>query len=128
MYTHVHPSCVWHAHTQVLGIADPASVLKGVPLGVDTFDSCFPTRVGRHGTLLTRDGPLNLKSASYRRDFGPVDPRMPHTLPGEVSRAYLHHLFRMKEPLYATLASMHNVAHMTTLMAELRQAILADEL
>ena len=53
---------------------------------------------------------------------------MPHTLPGEVSRAYLHHLFRMKEPLYATLASMHNVAHMTTLMAELRQAILADEL
>ena len=57
MYAHVHP-------------ADPcmcmASVLKGVPLGVDTFDSCFPTRVGRHGTLLTRDGPLNLKSASYR--------------------------------------------------------------
>ena len=42
----------------LLGIADPASVMAAAPLGVDTFDSCFPTRVARHGTLLTREGPF----------------------------------------------------------------------
>ena len=45
-----------------------------------------------------------------------------------VSRAYLHHLRRMREPLYETLASMHNVRFMTHLMGELRQRILNDEI
>lgn len=32
--------------------------------GCDTFDSCYPTRVGRHGTMLTADGPLRVVSAA----------------------------------------------------------------
>ena len=46
----------------------------------------------------------------------------------EASRAYLHHLCRMREPLFHTLASMHNIQYMTTLMRECRQRILADDL
>jgi queuine tRNA-ribosyltransferase len=34
----------------LLGIGDPTSVAAAVPLGIDTFDSCLPTRVARHGT------------------------------------------------------------------------------
>lgn len=109
----------------LLGIADPESVLTATPLGVDTFDSCFPTRVARHGTLLTRAGPVHIRQGKYRNQFGPIDPTMP-TL--ECSRAYLHHLNRMHEPLFDTLASMHNIQFMTTLMAELRERILADDL
>jgi queuine tRNA-ribosyltransferase len=109
----------------LLGIADPRSVESIVPLGVDTFDSCYPTRVARHGTLLTRDGKLHIGQGKYRSQFGPIDPAMP-TL--DCSRAYLHHLYRMNEPLYQTLASMHNVRYMTTLMAELRERIRADDL
>ena len=109
----------------LLGIADPSSVADGVPLGVDTFDSCYPTRVARHGNLFTRDGGINIKSTRHQADYGPVDPAVPTV---QCSRAYLHHLFRMKEPLYTTLASMHNVAFMNALMAELRQRVLADEI
>ncbi len=107
------------------GIADPESVRGAVPFGIDTFDSCFPTRVARHGTLLTRRGNLHIGSGKYRRDFGPIDPDGPRTL--DCSRAYLHHLRKMKEPLYETLASLHNVMHMNQIMAELRQQICADE-
>lgn len=37
--------------------------LQLVTYGCDTFDSCYPTRVGRHGTMLTKDGPLRVVSA-----------------------------------------------------------------
>ena len=53
----------------LLGIADERSILAAVPLGVDTFDSCFPTRLARHGTLLTKNGKLHVAAdhlyASY---------------------------------------------------------------
>lgn len=40
----------------ILGIADPATLPRLVPLGCDTFDSCYATRAGRHGTMLTPNG------------------------------------------------------------------------
>lgn len=116
----------------ILGIADPYSVQRGVVHGADTFDSCFPTRIARHGTLLTRDGPLHIGQGKYRSQFGPVDPTLgwDHDDPNwsGMSRAYLHHLRRMKEPLYDSLASMHNIRFMHTIMAETRERILADEI
>jgi tRNA-guanine family transglycosylase len=57
----------------LLGIADVPSIEACVPLGVDTFDSCFPTRLGRHNTLLTREGRLNIKKRVFERDFRPLD-------------------------------------------------------
>jgi queuine tRNA-ribosyltransferase len=114
-----------HLPVHLLGIADPDSVALGVPLGFDTFDSCFPTRVARHGSLLTRAGTLHIRATKHVADFGPIDPETPTI---DCSRAYLHHLFRQKEPLYHTLASMHNVCYMNRLMASLRQKILADEI
>ena len=41
----------------LLGIGDVASILACVPLGLDTFDSSFPTRNARHGAVLHRLGP-----------------------------------------------------------------------
>ena len=117
----------------ILGIADPASIEHGVASGADTFDSCFPTRVARHGTLLTRDGPLHIRQGKYKRQMGPIDPTMPWVESGDpawscMTRAYMHHLNRMHEPLFDTLASMWNVKYMTNLMAETRERILADDL
>jgi queuine tRNA-ribosyltransferase len=45
----------------LLGIADEPSIWKGAGLGVDTFDSCFPTRIARHGTILTPQGHLYIR-------------------------------------------------------------------
>ena len=115
----------------VLGIADPESVLRAVPSGADTFDSCFPTRVARHGTLLTREGPLHIGQGKYKSQHTPIDPSSPQAdtdLDFGASRAYLHHLYKQKEPLFNTLASMHNIRFMTRRMAEIRERILADDL
>ena len=112
----------------ILGIADPASVVGAVPFGADTFDSCFPTRVARHGTLLTSEGPLHIGQGKYRAQ---IDQRIDSTLPAadwEPTRGYMHHLRRQKEPLYETFASMHNIRYMTHLMAQLRARILADDI
>ena len=57
----------------LLGIGDEESMRAAVALGVDTFDSCYPTRMGRHGTLLTRSGKLKINKSVYRDDYGRVD-------------------------------------------------------
>ena len=114
----------YEAHN-LLGIADERSVGEAVPLGIDTFDSCFPTRVARHGTLFTRAGRVNIGSGKHKADFGPIDPSVPTV---ECSRAYLHHLYKMREPLFDTLASIHNLQWMNAKMAETREAILANEI
>jgi len=108
----------------LLGIADPESAEAVVPFGIDTMDSCNPTRVARHGLLLTTDGPLKIKTVKHARDYGPIDPKVPTI---KHSRSYLHHLFKQHEPLFMTLASQHNLIFMNKLMADLRRRILADE-
>lgn len=109
----------------LLGIADPESCAAVVQYGVDTMDSCNPTRIARHGLLLTSAGPVKIKQLKYESDFTAVDPEcetVPHT------RAYLHHLFKQHEPLFLTLASQHNLIFMNKLMADIRRKILADEI
>ena len=109
----------------LLGIADPESCASVVPLGVDTMDSCNPTRVARHGTLLTTQGDVRISATKYQNDHTPIDPQM-ESIP--YTRAYLHHLFKQNEPLALTLASLHNIYYMNHLMRELRGRILRDEI
>ena len=108
----------------LLGIADPESAESVVPFGIDTMDSCNPTRIARHGLLLGSDGPIKIKQLKYESDYGPIDAKV-QTIPN--SRSYLHHLFKQHEPLFMTLASQHNLLFMNALMADLRRRIMADE-
>ena len=85
--------------THLLGIADELSISPSASLGVDTFDSCFPTRIGRHGTVLTRGGRLKIAQAVYRDDYGPLDPACDGYVSQNFSRAYLHHLWKAKVAL-----------------------------
>jgi len=109
----------------LLGIADPESAEAVAPLGVDTLDSCNPTRIARHGMLLCKGGAIKIKQGRFADDFGPIDPECATITH---SRAYLHHLFKQHEPLFMTLASQHNLIFMNALMADIRQRILRDEL
>ena len=109
----------------LLGIADPESAEAVVPFGIDTMDSCNPTRIARHGLLLTSSGPMKIKNLKHATDYGPIDPNTPTITH---SRSYLHHLFKQHEPLYMTLASQHNLLFMNALMADLRRRIRADEI
>ncbi|OSX68338.1 hypothetical protein BU14_2976s0001, partial [Porphyra umbilicalis] len=104
----------------LLGIADVASIGGAVPLGVDTFDSCFPTRLGRHGTLLTQGGRVDVRSGRWRSHHAPLDE--PWGVPGGgATMAYLHHLVKAKEPVAASLMTLHNLYFMANYMADLRR-------
>lgn len=109
----------------LLGIADIDSISGAVPFGVDTFDSCFPTRLGRHGTLLTkRFGRVQIRQGKWKSVFEPPDWEgglQGHTL------AYLHHLYKAHEPMAATLLSLHNLLFMAEFMSDLRNKIFNDE-
>ena len=113
----------------VLGIGDEASVRLAVPLGADAFDSTFPTRAARHGTLLTRTrGRVNVRRREFANTHEPPCAECECRLCREHTLAYLHHLDRAKEPMAWTLATEHNLRYMGALMRDQREAILRGEL
>jgi len=108
----------------LLGIGEPEDLFEGVAHGIDMFDCVLPTRLGRTGTLYTRRGKINLLKSEYIRDFSPLDSETGGYASENYSRAYLAHLFRAKEMLAATIASLHNIYFITSLMKDIRHSII----
>lgn len=112
------------APNHLLGIGDVESIERCVPLGIDTFDSAYPTKAARHGVLLTKQGPLKIERRVNAHQFEPVEADCPCPTCRHYSKAYLHHLFKAKEPSAASLASLHNVAYMIEWMKRIRRDII----
>jgi queuine tRNA-ribosyltransferase len=110
----------------LLGIGDLESIEQCVPLGIDTFDSSYPTKAARHGVLFTNFGKVKITKTSYANDFETIEAGCPCSTCENYSKAYLNHLFKAHEPTALTLASIHNIAYMIRLMAKYREMILAD--
>ncbi len=108
----------------LLGIGDLPSLAALIPVGIDTFDSSYPTRAARHGLLLTHSGGIKIEQLKYRDAFTPLDPTCPCLTCQKFTLAYLHHLFKAKELTALTLASLHNLHFMVSLMATYRHNIL----
>ena len=107
----------------LLGIGEPIDLFIGVEHGMDTFDCVLPTRLARTGTFYTSHGKMNILNASYRRDFSKVTEDCSCYTCSNFTKAYLAHLFRSKEMLGATLASLHNIYFLTHLVDRMREAI-----
>jgi len=112
----------------LLGIGDLESLEKCIPLGIDTFDSSYPTKAARHGVALTKHGRVKLTSGKYRHHFGPIEKDCACPTCQKFSLAYLHHLFKAKELTGLTLASIHNLYFMVKMMEETRTQILNDQI
>ncbi|KDD75152.1 queuine tRNA-ribosyltransferase, partial [Helicosporidium sp. ATCC 50920] len=112
----------------VLGIADPKSLPRLAPLGYDTFDSCYPTRAGRHGTMLTAQGALRVVSGANKNKHVKPVPDCECATCSRHTMAYLHHLKKANEPLLASLLTVHNIHYMVKMMADIREKILRDEI
>ncbi len=112
----------------LLGVGDLESLKLCVPLGIDTFDSSYPTRAARHGVLLTKQGPLNVTKSCYAQDLGPLEPGCSCSACKEYSLGYLHHLFKAKELVSMTIATIHNLHFMVEEMNRYREKILRDEI
>ncbi|HSL58991.1 MAG TPA: tRNA guanosine(34) transglycosylase Tgt [Acidimicrobiales bacterium] len=106
-----------------MGLGDPVGLVEAVHLGIDMFDCVLPTRLGRHGTVLTSEGRMNLRNARFATDDGPLDPGFPTDPSGRYSRAYLRHLLSVDEPTAARVLTLHNVAWTLDLVDSMRAAI-----
>ena len=107
----------------LMGVGDPVGLVEAVALGVDQFDCVAPTRMARHGSILTWAGRLNLRNAVHADDDGPLDPPAAASTCSRWSRGYLRHLLAVGEPTAWRLLSLHNLAFVLGLMDEARAAI-----
>ncbi|MEO8695776.1 MAG: tRNA guanosine(34) transglycosylase Tgt [Acidimicrobiales bacterium] len=106
-----------------MGLGDPIGMVEVVALGVDMFDCVLPTRLARHGTLLTAAGRLNIKRAEFARSDDPLDPALPASPVARYSRGYLRHLLSVDEPTAGRLLTLHNLAWVFDFVARMRRAI-----
>jgi len=117
----------------LLGIGDVDDLIRGVELGIDSFDCAMPTRLGRHGVALVPDPAnrwrLELDRPRWRDSPEPLLEGCPcPACAGGLSRAYLHYLARGGELTGARLLTLHNLTFIARLMDDLRAAIGAGRL
>lgn len=111
----------------LLGIGDLPSIERSIPLGIDTFDSSYPTRAARHGILLTAQGGMNVTKAENATNFSPIEKDCACPTCARFTVAYLHHLFKARELTSMSLATAHNLYFMVQLMQKYRKLILEDQ-
>jgi queuine tRNA-ribosyltransferase len=110
----------------LLGIGEPLDLFMGVEQGIDFFDCVAPTRMARHGTVYTNDGRLNLMNEKCTTEMAPIDLQCKCYTCKNFTQSYVAHLFRAKEMLAATLASIHNMHFINNLVMKMRESILND--
>jgi len=107
----------------LMGVGSPDDLLKCVARGIDMFDCVMPTRAGRHGTVFTRFGRMNLRNAKFADDPRPIDEASNSPAARDYSRAYLRHLVKNGEILGMMALTEINLAYYQDLMAGMRKAI-----
>ena len=110
-----------------LGIGEPDDLFVGVENGADTFDCVAPSRLARTSSVFTKDGRLNISNAPHKREFIPIEDDCTCYTCRNYTRAYLCHLFRSKEMVAATLATIHNQHFIVGLVDKMRQTIISGE-
>ena len=109
----------------LMGVGDPVGLVEGVARGIDMFDCVLPTRLARHGTLLTSTGKVKLRRAEFAVSDEPADPGCACPVCRRWSRGYLRHLLMVGEATGGRLCTMHNVWWTLQLMRDMRAAVVA---
>jgi queuine tRNA-ribosyltransferase len=117
----------------LLGIGEVDDLVRGVQLGIDTFDCAMPTRIGRHGMAVVPDPARRWRVDLAKGRFRTADEPLLDGCPCPAcahgySRAYLHYLLKAHEQTAQRLLTIHNLAYLQRLMAALRDAIDAGRL
>ena len=110
----------------LMGVGSYDSILEGVLRGVDMFDCVLPTRIARHGALMTSKGRLNIRDKKNEYDLSPIDTECDCYTCKNYSRSYLRHLYRCDEGFGKRLLSIHNLRFLIRLMEQIREAIKND--
>lgn len=107
----------------LMGVGSLDYILGAIEKGVDMMDCVLPTRIARHGTLMTHNGRINIKNTKYKEDFGPLDPECNCYTCRNFTRAYLRHLYVADESFGKRLLSLHNTAFLLEIAKGAREAI-----
>jgi len=129
----------------LMGVGYPENIIEGVKRGVDMFDCVIPTREGRHGRLFVfkknaeqlikkslqskKVNPgdfytaINITNAKFAKDKTIINSASKIKELNTLSKAYLHHLFRIQEPLGQRLATLNNLEFYLKLMEYIRKNI-----
>jgi len=92
----------------VMGVGSPEDVTKLISMGLDCFDSIYPTQNARHASIFTKQGKIYLDAGKYSEDFTPIEADCGCHTCKTYTKAYLNHLFKIKEPAVRRLLSIHN--------------------
>ena len=110
----------------LMGVGSYDSILEGVMRGVDMFDCVLPTRIARHGALMTSKGRINIRDKKYEFDLSPLDENCDCYTCKNYTKSYLRHLYKCEEGLGKRLLSIHNIRFLINLTKEIRKAIQED--
>ena len=114
----------------LMGVGSLDYILEGIAKGIDMMDCVLPTRIARHGTLMTHSGRVNIKNEKYKEDFTPLDPECDcytcKNFTKNFTKAYLRHLYVCGEQFGARLLSIHNLRFLIKIVEGAREAIKED--
>lgn len=110
----------------LMGVGSLDYILEGIAKGIDMMDCVLPTRIARHGTLMTHNGRVNIKNEKYKEDFTPLDPECDCYTCKNYTKAYLRHLYVANETFGQRLLSLHNLRFLISIVEGAREAIKED--
>ncbi len=112
----------------VLGIGGLDDILEGVSRGFDTFDCVTPTRIARHGIMLSKikKNGINFNNSLYKSDHSPLDIEADIDIAQNYSKSYIHHLFKSNELLGMSILSIYNIWFINNFFKEIRKSIEKD--
>lgn len=110
----------------LMGVGSVDAIVEGILRGIDMFDCVLPTRIARHGALMTSTGRMNMRDKQYEYDFRAPDEVCDCYTCKNYTRAYLRHLYKADEGLVKRLASIHNLRYLIKLTEDAREAIKND--
>jgi queuine tRNA-ribosyltransferase len=119
-----------------LGVGQPENVVVCAGLGYEMFDSALPTRDARSGRLYTYTvdpagagfrprgnwySYLYIEDKKHIKADTPISPGCDCHTCKKYTIGYLRHLYKIGDPLYARLATIHNLRFMMQLMDLIRK-------
>lgn len=131
MYKMIEDSVKWLPDDKpryLMGVGNPIDLIEGSIRGIDMFDCVLPTRVARHGALMTHHGRMNINNEKYKKDFTAIDDQCDCYTCKNYTRAYVRHLHKTDEIFGKTLMSIHNTRFLLQLAEDIREAIRNDRL
>lgn len=131
MYKMVEDAVKWLPENKpryLMGVGNPIDLIEAAIRGIDMYDCVLPTRVARHGALMTHHGRININNEKYKEDFSPIDSECDCYTCQNYTRAYLRHLHKADELFGKSLLSIHNVRFLLKLSEDIRKAIQEDRL